>query len=124
MSETNEERARRGFAMLAAGDIDAVTDLFADDVKWHAGDPAAEGACQNRAQAIEFIRRARVRENIGELVGVRGAGDRVVVTLRAPGPPERIVANVTTFRDGKVVEMVHYPDPADALAAVGLPTED
>ena len=27
------------------------------------------------------------------------------------------VANLTTFRDGKVIEMVHYPDPRDALAA-------
>jgi ketosteroid isomerase-like protein len=30
------------------------------------------------------------------------------------------VANLTTFRDGKVVEMVHFPDPKDALAAAGV----
>lgn len=33
-----------------------------------------------------------------------------------PGEPS---ANLTTFRDGKAIEMVHYPDPADALAAIG-----
>ena len=30
---------------------------------------------------------------------------------------EGLRANRATFRDGKVVEMVHYPDPRDALAA-------
>ncbi len=33
-----------------------------------------------------------------------------------PAPP---VANLTTFRDGKVIEMVRYPNPEDALAAAG-----
>jgi ketosteroid isomerase-like protein len=32
----------------------------------------------------------------------------------------RLTANLTTFREGKAVEMVHYPNAADALAAVGL----
>jgi hypothetical protein len=35
------------------------------------------------------------------------------------GEPE-LVANLTTFRDGKVVEMVHYENPDDARAAAGL----
>jgi ketosteroid isomerase-like protein len=56
-----------------------------------------------------------------ELVDVIGAGDKVVVIMRAAtmaGEPEpRPVANLTTFRDGKVVEIVHYPDANDALAA-------
>ena len=30
---------------------------------------------------------------------------------------DSVVANVSTFRDGKVVEMVHYPTADDALAA-------
>jgi len=28
--------------------------------------------------------------------------------------------DVATFRDGKVVEMVHYPNCRDALAAAGV----
>jgi ketosteroid isomerase-like protein len=36
------------------------------------------------------------------------------------GEPHDPVANLTTFRDGRVVEMVHYPNPADALAAAGV----
>jgi ketosteroid isomerase-like protein len=48
------------------------------------------------------------------------AGDRVVVIMRPPstaGEPAALIANLSTFRDGKVIEMVHYPDPDDALAA-------
>jgi hypothetical protein len=29
-------------------------------------------------------------------------------------------ANLTTFRDGKAIEMVHYPNPEDALTAAGV----
>jgi ketosteroid isomerase-like protein len=46
----------------------------------------------------------------------------VVVILRPTGDggrPADPVANLTTFRDGKAIEMVHYPDPAAALAAIG-----
>ena len=35
------------------------------------------------------------------------------------GEPAALSANLTTFRDGKVVEMVHYANPEDALAAAG-----
>lgn len=36
------------------------------------------------------------------------------------GEPAGLIANLTTFRDGKAVEMVHYPDPEQALAAAGI----
>lgn len=88
------------------------------------GDPTAEGTCQNREQALTFMQRAR-RGRLGEVVDVVDAGDRVVLIIR-PRPehdePAVLVANLTTFRDGKVVEMVHYPSPADALAAAGVQT--
>ena len=35
-----------------------------------------------------------------------------------------LTANLTTFRDGKAVEKVHYPSVGDALAAVGLGTNE
>ena len=71
------------------------------------------------------MRQAWVRQGPGELVDVVDAGDNVVLIMRpAPdgtGPPATS-ANVATFRDGKVVEMVHYPDLRHALAAVGVET--
>ena len=117
MATSNVERAREGFAAALRGDLDAIAELLAPDVRWHGGDPSAPGACTNRDQALEFMRRS---DALGtgrlELVDVVGSGDRVAVIMRPPGGGT--VANVTTFRDGKVIEMVHYPNPDDALAAV------
>jgi ketosteroid isomerase-like protein len=123
MAETNVELARRGYEAALRGDLDAIRTLLDAHVKWHGGDPSAPGSCHNRDQALEFMRQALSRRGVGELVDVIGAGDKVVVVIRPPveeGGQADPVANLTTFRDGKVVEMVHYPNPADALAAAGL----
>jgi ketosteroid isomerase-like protein len=123
MTESNVELARRGYAAAVRGDLEAIRDLLDPDVKWHAGDPTAEGTCQNRDQALMFMRQARTRAAMGEPVELIDAGDKVVVIMRRladDGVATELVANLTTFRDGKVVEMVHYPDPDDALAAAGV----
>ncbi len=123
MTETNVELARRGYEAALRGDLDAIGALLDSDVKWHGGDPSAPGACRNREQALEFMRQARSRRGVGELVDVVGAGDKVVVIMRPvaeEGERAELSANLTTFRDGKVVEMVHFPKPEDALAAAGL----
>jgi hypothetical protein len=88
------------------------------EVKWHGGDPNAEGACRNRDEALRLMRAAARDRRIGELVDVRDAGDKVVVIIRPS--PGALVANLTTFRDGRAIEMVHYPSPDDALKAAGL----
>lgn len=122
MSESNVELARRGFEAAAHGELEVISGMLDPDVKWHGGDPDAAGACHNRDQALEFMRRARGRGGVGELVDMIPAGDKVVVIMRpmADGEPGELSAISTTFRDGKVVEMVHYPDPDDALAAAGV----
>ncbi len=122
MVETNVELARRGFAAALIGDFDAIGALLDDDVKWHGGDPSAPASCQNRGQALEFMRRAHEHGRLGELVDVLGAGDKVIVVMRPPsqeGKQAPPVANLTSFRGGKVTEMVHYPTPEEALAAAG-----
>ncbi len=118
----NVEIARRGYAAAARGDLDAIRELLHPDVKWHGGDPSAQEACHNRDEALQFMRQARERRALGELVDVIDAGDRVVVIMRPPSTAgdQALTANVTTFRDGKVVEMVHYPNPDDARAAAGV----
>ena len=124
MSAGNVELARRGFAAALRGDLAAIGALLDPDVKWHGGDPNAAGSCQNRDQALTFMQATGLLRTGGiELVDVVGAGDKVVVILRprpAGAEPGHPVANLTTFRTGKVVEMVHYPDPDDALAAAGV----
>ena len=120
MPETNVELARRGWEAARRGDLEVLGSLLAPDVRWHGGDPDAPGACHNRGEALEFMRHAFARRGVGELIDVVDAGDKVVVIMRPAseeGEEPEVVANLSTFRDGKVVEMVHYPDPADALAA-------
>ncbi len=120
MSQSNVEIARRGFEAAMRGDLDAIGELLDPEVKWHGGDPSAEGACGNREEALAFMRRARSRNPMGELVDVIDAGDRVVVVIR-PHERAELRANLTTFRDGKVIEMIAYETPEDALTAAGMP---
>jgi ketosteroid isomerase-like protein len=123
MSAANVQLARRGYEAAARGDLEALRDFLDPEVRWHGGDPSAPEACRNREQAIEFMRRAQGRRGIGELVDVIDAGDQVVVIMRSKpegAEPAALSANLTTFRDGKAVEMVHFPDPEDALAAAGV----
>ena len=122
MSESNVELARGGYEAILRGDLDAIGELLDPDVKWHAGDPSV--GCQDRKQTLGWMRQNWLRRGgpPGEVVEMLDAGDKVVVIMRRTGDdgePE-LVANLTRFRDGKVTEMVHYPNPDDARAAAGL----
>lgn len=122
MVRSNVELARRGYEAALRGDLDTVREFLRPDVRWRGGDPEAAGACRNREQALEFMRRARSRRGVGELVDIVDAGEKVVVIIRPPAigdEPAALSANLTTFRDGKAIEMVHYPNPKDALVAAG-----
>jgi ketosteroid isomerase-like protein len=124
MGETNAELARRGFEAARRGDLETIAGMLAPDVRWHGGDPSAPEACRDRKEALEVMRRAGGEDGLGELVDVVEAGEKVVVIMRPAsaenGEPGGLVANLTTFRDGKAIEMVHYPNPEDALAAAGF----
>jgi ketosteroid isomerase-like protein len=122
VNESNVEIVRRGYEAVLRGDLETLGEILDPDVKWHGGDPSS--GCQNRKQTLGWMRQNWLRRGAppGEVVDVIDAGDKVVVIMRRAGDdgePE-LVANLTTFRDGKVVEMVHYPNPDDARAAAGL----
>jgi ketosteroid isomerase-like protein len=120
MSQELVDLARRGYDAVRSGDVESIREFLDPDVKWHGGDPA--DGCQNRRQALHWMQTARERGPIGELVELIDAGDKVVVIMRRTGEdgqPE-LIANLTTFRDGKAIEMVHYPNPDDARAAAGV----
>ena len=120
-TESNVERARRGFAAALNGDLDAVREFLDPNVTWHGGDPS--GACRSREQVLEFMTHALHRGRVGELIDVVNGGDKVVVIMQLrsqDGEPGALSANLTTFWNGKAVEMVHYPNPQDALTAAGI----
>jgi len=122
VTESNVDLVRRGYDAVLRGDLDTLGEILDPDVKWHGGDPSV--GCQNRKQTLGWMRQNWLRRGgpPGEVVEVLDAGNKVVVIMRRTGEdgePE-LVANLTTFRDGKVVEMVHYPNPDDARAAAGL----
>jgi ketosteroid isomerase-like protein len=122
MTSDNVQLARQGFEALKRGDLSQAEALLDEHVKWHVGDPNAVGACRSRSEALAYMRRPE-RRGPGELVDVIDAGDRVIVITQPPpsGPqPEPLHAQITTFRDGKVIEMVGYPTVEDALAAAGV----
>lgn len=119
---SNVELAQAGYEAVARGDVDAIRPLLDPDVKWHGGDESAPEACRGSTEVLEFMRAARERGGIGELVDIVDVGDRVVVILRPPSTEQGdapLRANVTTFRDGRVIEMVAYETPGEAFAAVG-----
>jgi len=68
VTETNLVLARRGYEAALRGDLDAIGELLDTDVKWHGGDLSATGAWHNREQALEFMRQARNRRRVGELI--------------------------------------------------------
>lgn len=122
MSSANLELAKRGYQAMQRGDYEVVGELLADDVKWHFGDPKAKDACRSRREALAFMQRPG-RGDLPEVVEMIDAGDRVVTILRPPptdGESAPLRGQVTTFRDGKVIEMVGYPTVEAALAAAGV----
>ena len=119
MSAENVEAARRGFEAAMRGDLTVIEELLDDDVKWHGGAPGS--GCQNRDECLHFIQQALDSGIRAELVDVIDAGDQVIVVLQPAGAPSPR-ANLTTFKDGKVVEMVAFESPEDARAATSAST--
>jgi len=119
MSTENVDTARQGFEAALRGDFDTISGLLDPEVKWHGGEPSS--GCQNRDEALHFMRQALDSGLEIELIDVIDAGDQVVVVLKPQGADEPR-ANLTTFRDGKVVEMVAFESPEDALAATAAST--
>jgi ketosteroid isomerase-like protein len=127
MEPSAVELIRGGFAAAARGDLETIAAILSPDVRWHgAGDEG--GGCQNREQALGWMREAIDRGIRVELLEVRELADgRVLVALqrRVQGDQAQAGARpsphgqILTLQDGKVAEMVVYPTADEASAAAG-----
>lgn len=121
------ETVRGAFAAALRGDTEAIRDLLAEDVRWHAaGDDG--GGCQNRAQALVWMGETIARGVHVELLDVRALDDQRVLVLlqrnlRRDGDPTAEPPSphgqIVTFRDDKVSEIVVYASDEDAVSAAG-----
>jgi ketosteroid isomerase-like protein len=134
MSRENVDIIRRGYERFAAGDLEAVAGLFADEAELAdlgglgvVGTAAGtqygpEGFLRSSQEALDAFEDYRVEAE--EFVD---AGDAVVVPVRIFGRGrasgavmETRLAHVWTFRGGKVIRGDVYRSTAEAFDAVGL----
>lgn len=117
----------RAYQAYARGDIDAATADLSPDVEWIEPDEFPNGGPRHGPAAVaEYLRlsRARWAELVSEPTAHRQGSDIVVVhhvhgRLVDGSTAEATVADVYTVRDGSVVRMQAYADPAAVLPADG-----
>ncbi len=122
MGEHEVAIVRRGYEAFARGDLDAVAELLAPNVRWHGvDDEDPQGGCHSREQAIDFIRNAAAQGAEVNVREIRQAGHYVLVILQTdredddgqPAPHAELV----TVRDDKITSMIVYDDIKLAEAA-------
>ena len=123
MAHSNEDLARRGFDAFTRGDMQAVSDVFADDIVWHVGgrSPLA-GDYRGKDEVLGFL--AKTMELSGgtfrvEIHDVLANEEHVTVLVVARAEREGKTledrqAHVLHVKDGKVTE--YWGHPGDQYA--------
>jgi ketosteroid isomerase-like protein len=120
---------RRGYALWNAGDLDAVAEMWSDDIVWH-NDPAWPGQTvyRGRESIVCFLRdevAAVIELGDIEVESIRVFGDELVIKLlaRTRGADSRLdigkvpIFHVAQLRGGRVARIRAYLDEDRALAA-------
>ena len=119
---TQEDLLERLFAGIASGDIDAVAELYADDVEvWNTAARRPMQREESLAVLRSFLRRAEaVRYEVLERrEWEEGAMQRHVLHVRVDDRDHRIDVCVTfAFADGRIRRIYEYVD-SRALAPLG-----
>jgi ketosteroid isomerase-like protein len=111
------------YAAYARGDIDAAVAPLHPDVEWVEPEEFPNGGSRRGTAAVaEYLRAsyAMWTELISEPTPYR-RGEDIVIVHHAHGrladgtPHDATVADVFTLRDGRVVRMRAYADPAEAM---------
>ncbi|MEO3761086.1 nuclear transport factor 2 family protein [Mycobacterium sp. B14F4] len=113
MSEQdNKQLVQRGYEAFAAGDIQAVMELFDDDVEWiQPGDSAISGTFHGKTEVMEHFGRMAEKQLTVKLDRLVAEGDTVVaLTQVTAGGETGRDADVFTIRDGKTVRIEIHGD--------------
>jgi ketosteroid isomerase-like protein len=136
MSQENVEVVRRWLAAWTAGDAETMAALCHDDVEFVALMAEAFGEEAYRGKDVWQSYFNRLRETweewrIEDLEILEGKNERLVAVLRlvARGKGSGALVHhrvgmTVRLRDGTLWRMRTYPDPRDALEAVGLSEHD
>lgn len=110
--QENKDLVQKGYAAFAAGDVQAVMDLFDDDVEWvQPGQSAISGTFHGKTEVMEYMGRLAEKAPTVTVKRLIAEGDTVVaiteVTVNGESGED---ADVFTIRDGKAVRMEVHGD--------------
>jgi len=115
MSEQdNKDIIERGYAAFSNGDVEAVMNLFDDDIEWvQPGGSAVSGTFHGKAEVMEHLGRLAEKSLTVKLLQLVAEGDTVVaVTEVTVGGETGEDADIFTVRDGKTVRAQMHGDTA------------
>jgi ketosteroid isomerase-like protein len=128
------EILRNAYAALNRNDVPAAIEAFDPEFEWIEPDDYPSGGTHHghaNVQAHLLAARATWDEGSCEPERFIAAGDKVIVFLRVHvrlnDRTEWIngeIADVYTFRNGKAVQMRHFPDREQALKWVAVEASD
>jgi ketosteroid isomerase-like protein len=118
MAHPNEELARKGYKAFAAGDIETVKGLLADDVLWHIpGRSPLAGDYKGRDEVLGFF--AKIAERSGgtfklDVHDVLANDEHAVVLVvaKAERAGKRLnepLVHVSHIKNGKITEFWAHP---------------
>jgi ketosteroid isomerase-like protein len=124
MSQENVDSFKRGFDAWNRNDFDAWIGQFAPEVEWsalmemfrgHAGARQAwESFKGDVSLTVQFVDIRDLGESVLALGEITGTGRTTGLDVGGE------LAQLLTFRDGKVVRVCDFPSHAEALEAAGL----
>jgi uncharacterized protein len=121
----NVERARRGYAAFASGDIDTVMELFDDDIVWHVGgNNILSGDYKGKEAVFGFF--GRLMQETGgsfrqEVHDILANDEHVVVLLQTSAErkgvrvDQRAVDIMHADADGKITEYWRFSEDSAAV---------
>ena len=114
MASQNIEIAKKGYEAYGAGDVETALADFDDNVEWSIpGNSTISGTYRGKDKFTKFL--AKLAEKSFTTTPERFLADDDVVVVLAhttAGGESALLADVLTYRDGKVVQVESFGDTA------------